>query len=79
MKIKISRELKKEYPDLQKQINEEINTLVAEEVEKRVKNLNYDFKHLKDLIKKKDEEIFRLNAINDEYAMQIKRLSKSDF
>ena len=71
MKIKISRELKKEYPDLQNQINEEV-------IEKRVKSLNYDFKHLKDLIKKKDEEIFRLNAINDEYAMQIKRLSKSD-
>ena len=44
----------------------------------RIKSLNYDFKHLKDLVKKKDEEIFRLNAINDEYAMQIKRLSKSD-
>ena len=79
MKIKISRELKKEYPDLQIQINEEVNTLIDEEVEKRVKSLNYDFKYLKDLIKKKDEEIFRLNAINDEYAMQIKRLSKSDF
>ena len=78
MKIKISRELKKEYPDLQNQINEEVNKIVEEEIEKRVKSLNYDFKHLKDLIKKKDEEIFRLNAINDEYAMQIKRLSKSD-
>ena len=78
MKIKISRELKKEYPDLQNQINEEINKIVEEEVEKRVKCLNYDFKYLKDLVKKKDEEIFRLNAINDEYAMQIKRLSKSD-
>ena len=72
MKIKISRELKKEYPDLQNQINEEINKIVEEEIEKRVKSLNY-------VIKKKDEEIFRLNAINDEYAMQIKRLSKSDF
>lgn len=79
MKIKISRELKKEYPDLQNQINEEVNKIVEEEVEKRVKSLNYDFKYLKNLIKKKDEEIFRLNAINDEYAMQIKRLIKSDF
>ena len=78
MKIKISRELKKEYPDLQNQINEEVNKIVEEEVEKRIKSLNYDFKYLKYLIKKKDEEIFRLNAINDEYAMQIKRLSKSD-
>ena len=79
MKIKISRELKKEYPELQNQINEEVNKIVEEEVEKRIKSLNYDFKYLKDLVKKKDEEIFRLNAINDEYAMQIKRLSKSDF
>ena len=76
MKIKISRELKKEYPDLQNQINEEVNKIVEEEVEKRVKSLNYDFKYLKDLIKKKDEEIFRLHSLNDEYVRQIQRLSK---